>query len=71
MACLTVLTSNVREYLSLHSEDRMLRAKVRAATKRMDPEPFEPPTPIVKVVEAAALANGRCCTRSPVGITDS
>lgn len=48
------LASMVREYLFLLSEDKMLRAEIRTATKRMHPEPFARLTSIVGVGETAA-----------------
>lgn len=48
------LASMVREYLFLLSEDKMLRAEIRAATKRMHQKRFERLTSIVGVGETAA-----------------
>ncbi len=48
------LASMVREYLFLLSEDKMLRAEIRTATKRMHAQTFELLTSIVGVGETAA-----------------
>ena len=48
------LASMVREYLFLLSEDKLLRAEIRAATKRMHPERFDRLTSVVGVGETAA-----------------
>ena len=45
------LASMVREYLFLLSEDKMLRAEIRTATKRMHAQNFERLTSIVGVGE--------------------
>ncbi|WP_156453344.1 hypothetical protein [Polycladidibacter hongkongensis] len=48
------LASMVREYLFLLSEDKVLRAEIRTATKRMHAQTFERLTSIVEVGETAA-----------------
>lgn len=50
------LASMVREYLFLLSEDKMLRAEIRATTRRMHPEPFKRSTSIDGVGGTAATS---------------